>query len=75
MNLSNGKTFKVVCRNYSPDHKFIQSAKLNGQEWNRSWIGHDEVMNGGVLELVMGKRPNKQWASDDSAIPPSFEMN
>lgn len=75
LNLSNGKTFKVVCRNYSPDHKFIQSAKLNGQEWNRSWIGHDEVMNGGVLELVMGKRPNKQWASDDSAIPPSFEMN
>lgn len=72
--LPNGKTFEIVCENYSPDHKFIQSAKLNGKQWNKSWFTHDELMKGGKLEFVMGKRPNKAWASGDNAIPPSFRM-
>ena len=31
-------------------------------------------MKGGVLEFVMGKRPNKAWAAGDDAVPPSFAM-
>lgn len=74
INIGNGKTFNIICHNYSPENKYIQSAKLNGIEWNKSWFSHDDLMKGGTLEFVMGKRPNKRWASDDSAIPPSFEM-
>lgn len=74
LNLGNGKFFEVISINYSPENKFIQSAKLNGQEWNKSWFSHDELMQGGKLELMMGKHPNKKWAADDNAIPPSFSM-
>lgn len=74
IDLGNGKTFEVSCLNYSPGNKFIQSAKLNGQTWNKSWFSHKDLMKGGKLELVMGKHPNKQWAADDSSIPPSFNM-
>jgi predicted alpha-1,2-mannosidase len=73
--LANGKTFKVICTNYAPENKYIQSAKLNGEEWNKSWFSHADLMKGGKLELVMGKYPNKQWASGSEAVPPSFEMN
>lgn len=72
--LGNGKTFTVSCNNYAPDNKYIQSAKLNGKVWNKSWFSHEELMKGGVLELTMGKRPNKNWATGKDAIPPSFEM-
>lgn len=75
MDIGNGKTFEVVCENYSPDNKYIQSAKLNGKVLDKSWFTHEELMKGGKLELVMGKHPNKKWASGDSAIPPSFEMS
>lgn len=75
ISLSNGKTFRVVCHNYSPENKYIQSAKLNGKEWNKSWFSHKDMMQGGVLEFVMGKRPNKAWASGDDALPPSFKMD
>lgn len=75
LQLSNGKTFQVVCKNYSPDNKFIQSAKLNGKDWNKSWFSHEDLMKGGILEFVMGKYPNKSWAAGDAAVPPSFEMN
>ncbi len=74
INIGNGKTFTVLCHGYSSVNKYIQSAKLNGVEWNKSWFSHDDLMKGGTLEFVMGKRPNKLWGADDSALPPSFEM-
>jgi len=74
LQLANGKTFRVICHNYAPGNKYIQSAKLNGKEWNKSWFSHDDLMQGGKLEFVMGKYPNKQWASTSGAVPPSFEM-
>ena len=68
--LDNGKTFTVRCHDYSPEHKFIQSAKLNGENWDQSWFSHDDLMQGGTLEFVMGKYPNKMWAQDGAPIPP-----
>jgi predicted alpha-1,2-mannosidase len=60
--LENGKTFIVQCLNYSPENHFIQSARLNGTEWNKAYFSHEELMQGGILEITMGKLPNKQWA-------------
>ncbi|RZJ76205.1 MAG: glycoside hydrolase family 92 protein [Flavobacterium sp.] len=74
IDIGNGKKFEVACRNYAPENKYIQSAKLNGKVWNKSWFTHEELMKGGSLEFIMGKRPNKQWAADDAATPPSFKM-
>ncbi|MCD7974054.1 MAG: GH92 family glycosyl hydrolase [Candidatus Azobacteroides sp.] len=71
--LPEGKTFQVICHNYSPENKYIRSATLNGKEWNKSWFSHQDLMQGGKLEFVMGKYPNKMWASSEEAIPPSFE--
>jgi len=74
MALGNGRTFEVICQNYAPENKYIQSAKLNGKTWTKSWFSHADLMKGGTLELVMGKHPNKEWAATDEAIPPSFRM-
>ncbi|MCW3787957.1 GH92 family glycosyl hydrolase [Plebeiibacterium sediminum] len=72
--LGNGKLFKIICHNYSPENKYIQSAKLNGVEWNKSWFSHEDLMKGGLFEFVMGKQPNKAWASDANSVPPSFKF-
>lgn len=74
LNVDNGKMFKVKCLNYSPENKYVQSARLNGQEWNRSWIAHSDIVCGGVLELEMGRHPNEKWASEPENCPPSFTM-
>lgn len=74
LNLGNGKVFRIACNNYSPENKYIQSAKLNGVDWNKSWFTHECLVNGGELEFVMGKFPNKKWASSETSVPPSFEM-
>ena len=36
----------------------IQSIKLNGQSLDRFWITHQEIIAGGILEMVMGPTPN-----------------
>jgi predicted alpha-1,2-mannosidase len=71
--LDNGKQFTIVAKNASWSNKYIQSARLNGQPWNKTWFTHDDVVNGGVLELEMGNRPNKQWGTGKDATPPSGE--
>lgn len=67
--LDNGKVFTVNAKNASWSNKYIQSATLNGQPLNRTWFTHDDLVNGGTLELIMGDRPNKNWGLESP--PPS----
>ena len=72
--LENGRTLDIVARNCSVDNKYIQSARLNGESWNKPWFTHQDIREGGKLEFVMGNRCNMEWGSDADAIPPSFDM-
>lgn len=72
IDIGNGRTFSVVCHNYSPDCKYIQSASLNGKPLDRCWFTHEELMLGGTLELEMGLKPDKDWGT--MQCPPSFQM-
>ena len=72
--LANGKVFTVIAHGVSWENKYIQSAKLNGAEYNKTWFTHEDVMKGGTLELFMGDRPNKKWGVGEGANPPSGEF-
>lgn len=74
LTLSNGKVLEIVAKNCSEHNKYIQSAKLNGKEWNKAWFSHEDIANGGKLEFVMGSRCNKAWGSDAAAVPPSVSF-
>ncbi|SHF32322.1 alpha-1,2-mannosidase, putative [Mariniphaga anaerophila] len=65
-----GSTFTVIARNNSDDNIYIQKASLNGQPFDRTWISHEEIVNGGVLEFEMGPKPNKKWGTGKQALPP-----
>lgn len=71
INLGDGNSFTIIAQNVSDDNKYIQSAKLNGKEWNKPWFSHDEIKYGGTLELEMGPVANKDWGSTVNAAPPS----
>jgi len=73
VHLQNGKDFTIKTKNYAPDNKYIQSAKLNGKIWDKPWFLHDDIKNGGVLELVMGDVANKSWGTQPQKAPPSVD--
>jgi len=61
MHLSNGNNFTVLADNLSDENVYIQSARLNGKDWNKPYIIDDALESGGTLEFVMGPKPNKSW--------------
>ena len=56
INLENGKTFTIVAHNQSKNNKYIKSVKLNGETYNYSFLKHDTIINGGVLEFTMSNK-------------------
>ena len=54
-----GKFFTMKAPLATVANKYIQEVKLNGQILDRTFITHQEIMDGGVLEFTMGKEPNK----------------
>ncbi|MCY1719653.1 GH92 family glycosyl hydrolase [Prolixibacteraceae bacterium Z1-6] len=64
LHLNNGNQFKITANNVSEDNFYIQSAKLNGNELNKSWIDYSTIMAGGSLEFEMGTEPNKEWGTE-----------
>jgi len=60
-----GETFTVRSVNWSPGNVYIQSASLNGRPHERSYLTHDEILEGGELVLNMGPEPNRDWGSPE----------
>lgn len=59
LRVRDGKTFTVVAKNNSKENMYIQSAKLNGKKYTKSYISFDDIVKGGTLEFVMGPQPSK----------------
>ncbi len=72
--VSKDRYFEVIAENNTGYNKYIQSATLNGKPLNQPWLAHSDISNGGKLVLQMGPRPNKEWGSDASAVPPSTPL-
>ncbi len=66
--LENGKVFRVKTENGGEGNSFIQSAQLNGEEFNRTYITHEEITRGGELVFQMGKEANEDWGREDLPI-------
>lgn len=71
IHLENGRTFTVIAREASERNIYIQSARLNGKAYNRNYLSHEDIMNGGTLEFLMGPEPNPEWGADEESLPPS----
>jgi predicted alpha-1,2-mannosidase len=66
-----GGYLEIETKNDPSKDCYIQSASLNGEPLNQCWIPWNTlVMRGGRLRIVLGGKPNKNWAAKNP--PPSF---
>ena len=66
IHLENGKSFEIVAENAGPDAIYIRKATLNGVPLKAAFLHQADIMNGGRLDLVMGKTPGA-WGLGASA--------
>ena len=62
INVGQGETFTVRAVNNSDENIYVQSARLNGKRYDKSYIDYRDIIRGGVLELTMGPKPSK-WGT------------
>jgi len=62
--VSQDNSFDIIANNASEENIYIQSAILNGKNFNRTTLTHKEIVQGGILEFTMGSQPNKSWGID-----------
>ena len=58
MNVGGGKTFTIRALGVSDENIYIQSVRLNGKPYTRSYIMYENIMCGGTLEFQMGPQPS-----------------
>ena len=69
LSFENGKKFVIEGKNNSSSNYYIKNAKLNGKEFTKNFITHNEILNGGSLSFEMDSKPNKNRGIKDSDIP------
>ena len=68
INLENGKQFTIVAHNISSTNKYIEYVTLNGKSLDRTFIYHNEIVDGGTLEFQMTDNP-AVWGSREGQEP------
>lgn len=61
-------TLRITAKGLGEDSYFVQSLKVNGKKWNKSWLEHGDIAMGGAIEFVLGGDPVR-WDTGD--VPPS----
>ena len=59
--VSENNHFTIIANNVSDENIYIQSATLNGENFNRTTFSHEELLKGGILQFEMSNSPNKEW--------------
>jgi predicted alpha-1,2-mannosidase len=59
LQLGNGKTLEIKAPEVNDKNRYVQSVLLNGKPYNKLYISHTDIMNGGELIFKMAAHPNK----------------
>jgi putative alpha-1,2-mannosidase len=70
--LGNGRTLEIVRRG---EGIYVDTVKLNAKPYDRSWLPMEALTaKHNRLEFRLRNEPNKMWAAQPDAFPPSFDL-
>jgi predicted alpha-1,2-mannosidase len=71
LSLPNGKSCVITAKNNSAENMYVQRMKINGKAWDKTFLPHDTIVNGGTIEFVMGPNPSA-WGTSEESRPYSM---
>ena len=72
LHFENGKSLVINAPENSHENIYIESMKFNGKDYTKNYLDYNEMMKGGVLDIEMGDKPNKQRGIQPEDAPYSF---
>ena len=72
LSLENGNEIIINAPENDENNRYIQSMKVNGNEYTKNWLSHKEMMKGMTIDYKMGDIPNKNRGTKDADFPYSL---
>ena len=72
LHLENGKTVTIEAANNSFENRYIKTMKVNGKNYTRNYLTHDQLMKGIKIQYQMDAVPNKMRGINEADAPYSF---
>jgi putative alpha-1,2-mannosidase len=69
LHLPNGKVLTINSTNLSDDHGFVKDVLLNGKSLDRTYVTHEELMNGGDLRFIFSNEKDAEWSRRSLRLP------
>jgi len=72
LTLENGNTFEINATNNSKENVYVDAVELNGQEYNKNYLKHATIQDGGKVNFKMASSPNKTRGTGSDSYPYSM---
>lgn len=72
LSLENGKQIIINAPDNSPENLYVQSLKVNGEDYDKNYLDFNTLLNGAVLDFNMSDEPNKERGIAPEDAPYSF---
>ena len=74
LSLSNGNTFIIEAPENSIQNIYVEKVDLNGDRYEKNWISHEDIMDGGKLLFYMDNKPERKRGTEKEHQPYSLSV-
>lgn len=75
LHFENGKNLVINAPDNSAKNMYIESMSFNGKNYTKNYLDHNELYQGGVLDIQMGDKPNLNRGVNPEDFPYSFSVD
>lgn len=72
VHLENGKNLVIKAPKVSARNRYVRWVKLNGKVYDKAYLTHQDICNGGELYFEMSSVPNKKRVFTEEQKPYSM---
>ena len=69
IHLPNGKLLTIESEGMSEDNNFVKDVQFNGKSLDRSYLTHQEIMQGGTLKFTLSNEKEAEWSRRSLLAP------
>ena len=68
----NGNSLIIHATDNNKKNMYIQTMNLNGTEYKKNYLRHEDLLKGGNINFQMGSQPNLNRGTEEESFPYSF---
>lgn len=72
LHLPNGHKVEINAPDNSDENFYVKSLDINGHVHNLTYINHDDLMKGMIMDYTMDSKPNRKRGTSPQDVPYSF---